>query len=171
MRGFLRKLAPQAGFEPATLRLTEATPKIDRVRRSATKMMRISDLRATTMSVRLERLTSWENPLVRSPRGSLKSRGSAMHCCALKHCRPTSPPRSKGKPHKRLALLSLIRRFRFRVQALRHVGRFPVCNFSIGQKRNRNTTALRTYLVAQIFTSWNPLISWLRQLEGIRSVA
>jgi hypothetical protein len=41
-------MAPQAGFEPATLRLTEAIPKIDRVRPSATKMMRISDLRAAS---------------------------------------------------------------------------------------------------------------------------
>ena len=45
---YLKRLAPQAGFEPATLRLTEATLTIDRVRRSATKMMRISDLRATS---------------------------------------------------------------------------------------------------------------------------
>src|SRR3989442_536183 len=33
----LEKMAPQAGFEPATLRLTEATPKIDQVRPSAMK--------------------------------------------------------------------------------------------------------------------------------------
>ena len=44
----LQKLAPQAGFEPATLRLTAATPEIDRVKRSATKMMTISDLRLDT---------------------------------------------------------------------------------------------------------------------------
>ena len=40
---FLRKLAPQAGLEPATLRLTEATPVIDRMRPLATKMMRSND--------------------------------------------------------------------------------------------------------------------------------
>ena len=26
-------------------------------------------------------------------------------------------------------------------------------------------------LVAQIFTSWNPLTSWMRQLEGFRAAA
>jgi hypothetical protein len=26
-------------------------------------------------------------------------------------------------------------------------------------------------LVAQIFTSWNPLISWLRRVEGLKEVA
>ena len=44
-RNFLG-LAPQAGFAPATLGLTAATPKIDRVTRSVTKMMKISQLRA-----------------------------------------------------------------------------------------------------------------------------
>ena len=30
-----------------------------------------------------------------------------------------------------------------------------------------NAAALgRTYLVSRVFTSWNPLISWLRQLAG-----
>jgi hypothetical protein len=35
-----------------------------------------------------------------------------------------------------------------------------------------NAAALgRTYLVSRIFTSWNPLISWLRQLDGLRAAA
>ena len=41
-------MAPQAGFEPATLRLTEATPKIDHVRRMMMKMMKISNLRVAS---------------------------------------------------------------------------------------------------------------------------
>src|SRR5437879_6485760 len=45
---FRRELAPQAGFEPATLRLTEAAPKIDRVRWMMMKVMRLSDLRAAS---------------------------------------------------------------------------------------------------------------------------
>jgi hypothetical protein len=44
----LLDLTPQAGFEPATLRLTEATPKIDHVRRMMMKMMKISNLRVAS---------------------------------------------------------------------------------------------------------------------------
>jgi hypothetical protein len=40
----LRDMAPQAGLEPATLRLTEAVPKIYRARPSVMKMMKISEL-------------------------------------------------------------------------------------------------------------------------------
>jgi len=41
-----KELAPQVGLEPTTLRLTEALPEIDRVGPRATKVTRISDLRA-----------------------------------------------------------------------------------------------------------------------------
>jgi hypothetical protein len=44
-----RRLAPQGGLEPPTLRLTEALLTNHGVRRSATKMMRISDLRVARL--------------------------------------------------------------------------------------------------------------------------
>ena len=49
------------------------------------------------MSVRSGRLATAANPLVRSPRGRLKSHVSARHDEGLKNSRPTSPPQSKGK--------------------------------------------------------------------------
>jgi hypothetical protein len=42
------ELAPQAGFEPATLRLTEATLLRHQMAASVTKMMSANDLRADT---------------------------------------------------------------------------------------------------------------------------
>jgi hypothetical protein len=41
-------IVPQAEFEPATLRLTEATPASDRARPSVTKIMTMNDLRASS---------------------------------------------------------------------------------------------------------------------------
>src|SRR3954451_9206400 len=43
-RNVLKHMAPQAGLEPATLRLTEAALMIDRLIRSVMKMMKVSDL-------------------------------------------------------------------------------------------------------------------------------
>jgi hypothetical protein len=45
-RKLLKGLAPQAGLEPATLRLTEATLKIYQARRRTMKVMIINELRA-----------------------------------------------------------------------------------------------------------------------------
>ena len=33
------------------------------------------------------------------------------------------------------------------------------------------TTSLRTYLVAQIFTSWNRIVDWLGQIDGLQQAA
>jgi hypothetical protein len=49
-RKFLKRLAPQAGFEPATLRLTEATLASHYVRLRVTSVMKMSDLRAFVLA-------------------------------------------------------------------------------------------------------------------------
>ena len=57
----LKGLAPQIGFEPTTLRLTEAPPQIDRVRPSAMKIMRLSNLRPASdqASIAVARRKRW----------------------------------------------------------------------------------------------------------------
>jgi len=53
--------------------------------------------RAAAVVIGSEPLANTENPLVRSPRGSLKCRGSATRCDGRKNCRQMSPLRSRVK--------------------------------------------------------------------------
>jgi hypothetical protein len=71
--------------------------------RSPSRVRRRSSVACSSATnVRSEPLANTENPLVRSPRGSLKFRGSATRCDGRKNCRQMSPLRSRVKRDGRL---------------------------------------------------------------------